>query len=494
VGHCDLARRADEQRGEIVELKDYIRVIRRRWRLILVVLLVAVAAASFLTVRATPEYSSSARLFISTAQSDSTQAYQGSLFSQQRVTSYADLVTGQELARRVIDDLGLDMTPSDLSSKISATAVPETVILQVSVVDPSPRQAQRLTRAVSEQMISLVNELETPPGKKRAPIKATVVDPANLPANAVSPQPLRNLGLAVILGLLLGVGLAVLREVLDTTVKSPDDASGAAGAPVMGSISFDSSASKRPLISEMDSHAPRVEAFRVLRTNLQFVDVDHDSKVFVVTSSLPGDGKTTTSTNLAITLAQAGERVLLVDGDLRRSKVAEAMNLEPAVGLTTVLVGRIDIEDAVQRTRVPNLSVLTSGAIPPNPSELLQSHAMGEVLKQLRKRYDVVIMDAPPLLPVTDAALLTAQADGCLLVVRHGRTTRDQLRHAIERISAVEGRLLGVVLNMVPARGGPDSYYGYGYGYGPEPGRRKADDRSAGSASDESRGRVRAIR
>ena len=173
----------------------------------------------------------------------------------------------------------------------------------------------------------------------------------------------------------------------------------------------------------------------MLRTNLQFVDVDKDSKVFVVTSSLPAEGKTTTATNMAITLAQAGQRVLLIEADLRRPKVAENLRLETAVGLTTVLVGKIGLEDAIQEyAAVPNLSVLTSGAIPPNPAELLQSQAMAEVLVQLRKTFDVVIVDAPPLLPVTDAALLTAQSDGALLVVRHGKTTKEQVKHSMERL------------------------------------------------------------
>ncbi len=366
------------------------------------------------------------------------------------------------------------MAPSALSDKVSATVVPETVILQISVTDPSPQTAQRLTQAVSEELTTFVSELETAPGKRNAPIKATVVDAASLPTTPVSPQPMRNIGLAAILGLLIGLGSAVLRELLDTTVKNHEEVVETANAPVMANIAYDPSASKRPLVTSLDSHAPRVEAFRVLRTNMQFVDVDKESKVFTITSSVPEEGKTTTATNLAITLAQAGQKVMLLEADLRRPKVAGQLQLESAVGLTTVLVGRVDLWDAVQNHSVPNLSVLTSGAIPPNPSELLQSQAMGEVFNRLRKEFDVIVVDAPPLLPVTDAALLAAQSDGALVVVRHGKTTRDQLRHAIERLESVDARALGVVLNMVPQRKSGDSYYGYGYGYGyaPEAGRR----------------------
>jgi capsular exopolysaccharide synthesis family protein len=462
-----------------VELQDYLRIARRRWVLIMSCVVAAVGVAALATFQMTPQYESSARLFVSTTQQDTGEAYQGSLLSAQRVTSYADLASGQALSRRVVDKLGLDMEADALTEKIGATVTPDTVILAISVTDPNPEQAQRLAQAVAEELTEFVSELETPPGRANAPIKASIVDDASTPDAPVSPQPPRNLALAAVLGLLLGLGAAVLRELLDTTVKTHEDIEEIAGTAVMGNIAFDPEAVKSPLITSLGTHAPRVEAFRVLRTNLQFVNVDSDSKVFVVTSSLPEEGKTTTATNLAITLAQAGQRVLLVEADLRRPKVSNNLKLETAVGLTTVLVGRIPLEDAVQDYSVENLSVLTSGTIPPNPAELLQSQAMSDVLREMRASYDTIIVDAPPLLPVTDAALLTAQSDGALIVVRHSKTTKDQLQHAMDRLEAVDGRALGVVLNMVPNRRGSDVYgdgygYGYGYGYAPEPGRRDA--------------------
>ena len=465
-----------------MELRDYLRIMRRRWLLILSSVIVAVGVAAGVTFTMTPQYASTTGLFVSTTPSDSGEAYQGSLFSAQRITSYADLATGQELSRRVIDDLGLDMEPADLSAKIEATVVPETVNLDITVTDPIPRRAQLISQTVAKELTVFVDELETPPGRQNPPIKLSIVDSAPLPDTPVSPQPLRNLGLAAVLGLLLGLGLAVLRELLDTSMKTTEDVEAVTEAPLMADIAFDPKAVKHPLVTSLDSHAPRVEAFRVLRTNMQFVDVDKDSKVFVVTSSVPGEGKTTTATNLAITLAQAGERVLMIDGDLRRPQVATILEVEPAVGLTSVLIGSIELEDALQETRIEGLTALTSGAIPPNPSELLQSHAMTDVVDLARKLFDVIIIDAPPLLPVTDAALLAAQADGALVVVRHSKTTRDQLDHSMERLSAVDARALGVVFNMVPVRRGGTRRgygygyaYGYGYGYAPEPGRKRRE-------------------
>lgn len=453
-----------------MELRDYLNTLRRRWMIVLATLAVCVLAAVGLTAVATPMYSSDARLFVSTSQTGSTsELAQGGQFSVQRVQSYADLVRSRDLATEVLTDTGVELTPNELIERVSATVVPETVNLELRVVDPEPRQAQALTQAYAEGMTELVRQLETPSGETTSPIKVTVVDAASEPDAPVSPQPVRNVGLGLVLGLLLGVGLAALRDVLDTTIKRAEDLEHTTAAPLLGTISFDGSAKGRPLITELDSHAPRVEAFRVLRTNMQFVDVDAVEKVFVVTSSLPSEGKTTTSINLAITLAQAGQRTLLIEADLRRPKAAVALDLDNAVGVTTVLVGKVSLTDAIQKHGETDLHVLASGAVPPNPAELLQSKAMSELLAEIRQQYDVVIIDAPPLLPVTDAALLAAQADGALLIARHGKTTKDQFAQAINRLEQVDARPVGVVLNMVPT-GRRAGGYGYGYGYAPESG------------------------
>lgn len=448
-----------------MELKDYWTTVRRRWRWVASCLLLAVAAAAALTWAATPQYSSSTRLFISTSQSDESSAYTGNLFATQRVTSYADLVTSRQLAERVADDLGLTTDSRLLTGQVSAAVVPETVMLEITATDPDPQRAADIAQTYGEQLTELIDELETPQGKRDAVVKATMVDAAEANGDPVSPQPLRNLALAGVLGLLLGVGVAVARELLDTSVKGAEDVTEITDAPILGNIFTDPDAKRAPA-EVLATATPWAESFRVLRTNMQYVEVDHEQKVFVVTSSLPGEGKSTTAVNLALTMSQAGHRVALVECDLRRPLIADRLELDGAVGTTSVLIGKIDARDALQPYADTSLDVLACGPIPPNPSELLQSQAMEKLLVDLRSDYDVIILDAPPLLPVTDAALLATRADGAVVVVRHGRTTRDQLSHAVERLEAVDAKLLGMVINMTPAKKA-GSGYGYGYGYGP---------------------------
>jgi capsular exopolysaccharide synthesis family protein len=205
------------------------------------------------------------------------------------------------------------------------------------------------------------------------------------------------------------------------------------------------------------------EAMRTLRTNLQFMDVDNPPRTIVVTSPLPGDGKSTIACNLALMLAAGGSRVVLVDGDLRRSKVAQTMGVSSSAGLSDVLAGRADVADVLQRSpQSPNLDVLAAGGAPPNPSEVLGSARMKALLTELSE-HSIVIIDAPPLIPVTDGAVLAHQADGALLVVSVGKTTYDLVEKALDTLRKARGRALGVVLNKVPLKGADASPYSYEY-------------------------------
>lgn len=458
-----------------VELSDYLQVLRRRWLTVVVCALLGLGIAGALTFSATPQYQASSRLFISTTQNSTTQAYQTDLFAQQRITSYASLVTTRKLAEKVSKELGGTPDAATLQREIRATAIPDAVLLQITATDPDPAQARAISKAYTERLATLITKLETPevttppPGTTAPPasalpiVKPSIVDEAGLPTRPVSPRPPLNLTLGLVLGLALGAGVAVARELLDTTVKSKTDVERAARVSVLGVLHADNAAAKVPPSESLVLQTPWAESFRVLATNMQYVKVDQAHKVLVVTSPLEQEGKSTTASNLALSLAKAGSSVVLVEGDLRRPTVASKLAMDGAVGITNVLAGKLDIDDVLQDYGDTGLAVIACGPIPPNPSELLQTEAMDKLLQELRDRYQFVVFDAPPLLPVTDAALLATRADGTVIVVRHGHTTREQLQDASERLVSVQAQAVGAVINMVPMPRHGAAEYGYSY-------------------------------
>ncbi len=221
------------------------------------------------------------------------------------------------------------------------------------------------------------------------------------------------------------------------------------------------------VITHHDPGAPASEAFRVLRTNLQFMGLDKPLKSVIVTSATPGEGKSTTIANLAVAFAQTGARVCLVDADLRRPTVAKNFGVQNWAGLTTALIGQAELDSCLQETAVSGLTVLTSGPIPPNPAELVGSRRMADLLRTLEERFDIVLVDTAPVLAVTDAALLSRSVDGVLLVVRSGQVDYHQVNRAKEALEQVKARVLGVVLGAVKPEG-RDGYYYYYYRSGEE--------------------------
>jgi capsular exopolysaccharide synthesis family protein len=454
-----------DRTGTAVDLRDYVRVLRKRWRLIAACTLVAMVSAALVTILTPRTYAAEVQLFVAAQDQNSVStAYQGGLFSQQRVKSYADIVNSPPVMSAVIAQLGLSATEQRLAGQVSASAPLDTVLINITAKDGSAQRAQSIANATGTQFAQFVTGIERTNPAAPPPVKVTVVKPASLPKAPVSPRRSLNLALGLLVGLAIGVGGAVLRETLDTSVKPGDDLMHDFGLPAVGVIGFDPEARNQPLILHDQAHSSRGEAFRQLRTNLQFIDVDTPPRSIVVTSSVPEEGKTTTTMNLAVTMAEAGLRVLVVDGDLRRPQLANFFGLESAVGLTSVLIGQVQVDDVLQEWGGGLLRVLPSGPVPPNPSELLGSRGMHALLRQLEDMADLVIIDAPPVLPVTDATVLSAAASGALLVVHAGRTRREQVRRSLANLEAVDARVLGIVFNKVPTRG-PDAYYDYGYSY-----------------------------
>lgn len=449
-----------------MELSDYLRILRKNVAVILVALFVGVAVAGAWSWTRTPVYQAQSKVFVST-QAGSTigELQQGSSFTQARVLTYVDLVSTPTVLGPVIDEVGLNVTAEALAQQISASNPANTTMIQIRVADPDPIRAAEIANAVGTSLASAVEEIETLPSSEGSPVKLTRVSDATAPQAPSSPRTTLNLALGGLLGFAIGLGIAVLRTALDTRIRSAQDIAQLTDRPIIGMIPFDPKAETRPIILQDDPLNPRSEALRTLRTNLQFLEMEGAQR-FVVTSSVPREGKSTTAINLAIALADAGQRVALIDADLRKPKVAEYLQIEGGVGLTDVLIGRAQLEDVMLPWGGRSIEVLPAGRIPPNPSELLGSQQMESLLETISQRADVIILDAPPLLPVTDAAVLVRRSAGAMMVVAVGITTRHQLASAMTALETVDAKIAGVVLSMVPTKG-PDAYgYGYGTGYG----------------------------
>ena len=444
-----------------MHVRAFLDVLRRRSRLMAACVLVILALAAAATYAMTPTYASTARIYVSAPQSETAASAAGGVLSEQRVAAYVEIVDSALVADQVSTQLGLNESLAELRGKVSASSVGDTPVLTIQVRDTDPADAQAIAQAYAEVLVDTAATLDAPSGDSGVtPVRVTIIDPATLPSNPDFPKPVLNLTLALIFGLVLAVALALLREVLDNTIKGTDDL-GPDAPPLMGALVSETSRDHAVLVDDASPSAPRVEAFRVLRTNVSFVDIDRANKAMVVTSPVQGDGKSSVAINLAISLASAGVRTLLIDGDLRRPRVAATLGLVPDVGVTNVLLGKVTIDGAIQQYKESNLEVLASGTPPPNAAELLQSDAMEKLLEDLRQHFEMIIIDSPPLLPVTDAAVLASRADGALVVLRHGQTTKEQWRQAQSRLEQVDAPLLGVVMNMVPPK---QAAVGYEYG------------------------------
>ncbi|RAG85770.1 hypothetical protein DN069_09690 [Streptacidiphilus pinicola] len=449
-------------------LRSFLGLIKDRWKLIVVVTLLAGAVSAGVTARTTRMYSSSLTFFVS-AQVDSSnvvQAYQANLLSQQKVQSYANLLTGPMLASAVVQATGISMPTAELQSRISAQAVPQTVLLRATVTSESPRRAREIASAIAKIFPDQINELEHTATGKASTAVVQVVAPPSYSDAPVSPQPIRNVGTGLVLGLLAGLALAAAARSLDTTLKTADQVSQMLGGkPVLGLIPYDPATRSNPVPGDESLAGPRMEAFRKLRVSFGFLEVDTPRKVVMFTSALPNDGKSTTVCNLAIALGTVGTRTVIVECDMRRPQVGRYLGLPNGAGLTDVLLDRARLEDVMQTWGDDSVDVLTSGMLPPNPGDLLGSRKMEQLIERLRERYEVVLLDMPPALALADAAAVGRYCDGAIIVTRHGRTRAAQLRRVCDSLTSAGTPVLAGVLNMVRSRDTGGGRYGYGYGY-----------------------------
>ncbi len=351
---------------------------------------------------------------------------------------------------------------------------------------PTPDQQSQL-QALQGRLVSLRQTYATLLGfsSNNGSNLLTVVDAAVPPAQPSSPRVLLNTLLAALVGLLLAVGIAFLVEYLDDTLKSPEAVEALTGLPTLGTIIRMQGDDSRPLIYRLATilypRSPAAEAYRTLRTNLEFASLDKPARRILVTSAIPGEGKTTTAANLGAVFAQAGHETLIVDADLRKPGVHKIFGLGNGQGLTGLLRSDdLSVDEVAQPTEQPHLRVVTTGALPPNPAELLRSARMQTVMERLAGAAEFVIVDSPPLQAVTDAAILSSLVDGTVLVVDAGRTRSGAVVHGREALAKVGARVLGVALNRLSeSMAGGYYYYDYYGGYGPDAKGAKADAAAA---------------
>lgn len=477
LSHQEIGGSEDKAAG--MGLRDYVKVARRYWKSITVLTLAITLAGMAWSVLQPRKYASEASAVVLAVGTDNVSSLlQGDTLAKARAKSYKSMAASRVVADNVRSSTGLELSSDALLKAVSVNVPLDTAEIFIRAESSDPVTAQKIADGWVSELGKLVRDRETAAASTQATTPAiprvslVPLDAATVPTAPVTPGVAISTLFGFAIGLLLGYASALLRNHLDRRLRSVEDIENLCLLPVVGTLPTEQklkTVNKLPggVTSSAGSaqQSPAfAESLREVRTNLAFLDVDNPPRVIVVSSSTSGEGKSTVAANLAATMAVAGEKVIVVDGDLRHPTLAKMFDVVPGVGITDILTGKAELDDVLQqRSDLPNLSILGAGRIPPNPSELLSSHAMKHLVESLAGR-GTVIIDAPPLLPVTDAVLLTRIADGAIIIVRSGKTTSDQLRKALGNLRKVNATILGTLLNGAPAK----EFDGYSY-YTPEP-------------------------
>lgn len=430
----------------------------RNWWVVAVLGAVFGTLACIISLFLTPIYAATATLYVTSGSDANSQtAYQGGLASQLRVGSYAELVRSDAVVRTALDRGGLDLPVDAAQAALTATASSDTVLLSVRAELPDPGDAATLANMVAESATDYVATLETPVGGTLPLAKLTVVTPAVSDDTVVSPNVALNAAVGIVLGVFTGLLYILLRARLDTRIRSLGDLN---GESILSVVPYNKQLAEGAPLDFSSGVDVATESFRKLRTNLAFARVDNPARVILVTSPNANEGKTVTSINLAAALAELSNRVVMVGADLRKPTMGSRMSLLGSIGLTNFLAAQATLDDVIQASGVEGLDVLACGSIPPNPSELLASARLSQAIDELRSRYDYVIVDSAPVLPVADSSVVATLTDGVVLVARCGRTRRQAIQDTGAELAKAGAAVLGVVLNDVKQSSLP---YGYGY-------------------------------
>lgn len=437
-----------------------LEALKKRWWVVVVAVVVGGVGAFAASAAVTPLYHSSASLFFSVRDGGTaTDINQGSTYTQSQITSFAELATSAKVFDRVVDDLDGAVTATELRRNVTATSAPRTVILDINVKAPNRDLSARIANSAADNLIYVVAQVSPAGSDGNSTVSATVIEPAVPATFQASPNKKQNALLGAFLGLALAILGFFLVIVFDTRVRSVAALKSMTDRPLLGIAERTRKTPDARPVALRSPLASAAERFRQIRAGLRFAAASHKMKVIAVTSSLPGEGKTMTALNLALVTAESKERVLLIDADLRRPRVADYLGLEGAVGLTTVLVGGVMVDQAIQRFGETTLDILAAGEVPPNPAELCASKPMRTLIQDMKSRYDVVLVDTAPLLSVADAAVLASLVDSTVVVIDASRLHRAQLEQALEALDVSGAHVAGLILNRVKRSSRRDSYY-----------------------------------
>lgn len=507
------------------ELRQYIALLRRWVWLLLLATLLAGVAAYIASKQITPTYQATTTVLVNEADSSQNNEYQLNITRDRLPRTYAEMMKNTPVLETVSENVEGSLSVEKLNKAVTVQPVRDTQLIEITVEDTDPVRAANIANTLVDvfanrnetlqtsrfttykenletriaqveqqiedarsQLSTLENATENEGERERlqtsleqyrqvytdllqtleqvrfTEVQSTSnivqVEPATPPDNPIRPRTLTNTLLAAVVGCMLAVGGVFLYEYLDDTLKDPAVLTEVLDLPVLGLIASHTVDNGQPIAANQP-RSPITEAFRSLRTNIQYASIDRDVRTMIITSAEPAAGKSTVISNLAIVLAHSGERTVLIEGDLRRPKLHRLMDISNRVGLSELFVqDDLATETVTQKTKFANLDVIPAGEKPPNPSELLGSARMKSILQQLQDRYDRIIIDAPPLMAVTDAAVLSAHVDGVLLVAKPGQTTLPALQQTVTQLRRVGAKFMGVVLNDVNLG---DSRYGYYY-------------------------------
>lgn len=456
------------------ELRDYVRMMRSYWAGAVVVMLIALTAAGAWTLTQAREFSSTASGVVQVASSgDANMSFAADQLAKSQAESYVELGKSAAVAKRAAKSIGFDGSPTALLGRVSSTLADNTAIITVHATAATPKDAAALAStwitAMGDQIAAVQKEASG--AVDTSTTKFLPLASATVPTAPSSPNVPAALAVGALAGLVLAFVYVLARNTLDRRIRNAAVVEREFGLSVLGTIPMNPLLvdEQRLVVTLSNDGADArhlnfsmLESLRELRTNLSYVHVDEPPRIMIVTSAQPGDGKSTVAANLAETLAASTTgRVVVIDCDLRRPTISKIFGVSGGAGLTDVLAGRAELADVMQQTDVAsNLWVIGAGRIPPNPSELLGSDAMKTLLNTIAA-HATIVLDAPPVLAVTDAVVLSKHADGVLVTMSARRTTIDLLRRTLQLLERGGATVLGGVLNRVPVRGADARDYGY---------------------------------